>query len=57
MRDKQFGFRPTHSTSLQLTRLVETIARDFVEKRLTDAFFLDVDKALINSGSNGSSRS
>ena len=46
MRDEQFGFRPRHSTSLQLTRLVERITRNFGEKRLTGAAFLDVAKAL-----------
>jgi hypothetical protein len=45
MRDEQFGFRPKHSTSLQLARLVERIARNFGEKRLTGAVFLDVAKA------------
>jgi hypothetical protein len=45
MRDEQFGFRPKHSTSLQLARLVVRIARNFGEKRLTGAIFLDVDKA------------
>ena len=45
MRDEQFGFRPGHSTSLQLARLVERIAWNFGEKRLTDAVFLDVSKA------------
>ena len=44
MRDEQFGFRPRHSTSLQLTRLVERITRNFGEKRLTGAVFLDVAK-------------
>ena len=42
MRDEQFGFRPRHSTSLQLARLVEKITRNFGEKRLTGAVFLDV---------------
>ena len=45
MRDEQFGFRPRHSTSLQLARLVERITRNFGEKRLTGALFLDVAKA------------
>jgi hypothetical protein len=47
MRDEQFGFRPKHSTSLQVARLVERIARNFGEKRLTDAVFLDVAKAFV----------
>jgi hypothetical protein len=45
MRDEQFGFRPKHSTSLQLARLVERITRNFGEKRLTGVVFLDVAKA------------
>jgi hypothetical protein len=45
MRDEQFGFRPRHSTSMQLARLVERITRNFGEKRLTGAVFLDVAKA------------
>jgi hypothetical protein len=32
MRDEQFGFRPKHSTSLQLDRLFERIAMNFDEK-------------------------
>ena len=39
LRNEQFGFRPRHSTSLQLARLVERI------NRLTGAVFLDVAKA------------
>jgi hypothetical protein len=39
------GFRRKHSTSLQLTRLVERITSNFGEKRLTGAVFLDVAKA------------
>ena len=46
MRDEQFGFRPRHSTSLQLAYLVERITRNFGEKRLTGAVFLDVAKSL-----------
>ena len=45
MRDEQFGFRPKHSTSLQLDRLVR-ITRNFSEKRLSGAVFLNVAKAL-----------
>jgi hypothetical protein len=45
MRDEQFGFRPRHSTSLQLARLIERITRNFGEKRLTGAVFHDVAKA------------
>jgi len=45
MRDKQFGFKPRHSMSLQLARLVARITRNFGEKRLTGAVFLDVAKA------------
>ena len=39
------GIRPSHSTSLQLARLVERITRNFGERRLSDAVFLDVAKA------------
>jgi hypothetical protein len=42
---EQFGFRPRHSTSLQLARLVERITRNFGENRLTGTVFLDVAKA------------
>jgi hypothetical protein len=45
MRDEQFGFRPRHSTSLQLARLVDRITRNFGAKRLTGADFLNVAKA------------
>jgi hypothetical protein len=45
MREEQFGFRPIHSTSLQLARLVERITKNTGEKRLTSAVFLDVAKA------------
>jgi hypothetical protein len=45
IRDEQFGLRPIHSTSLQLARLVERITRNFGEKRLTGAVFLDLVKA------------
>jgi hypothetical protein len=45
LRDEQFGFRPKHSTSLQLARLVERVSRNLGEKRLTGAVFLDMAKA------------
>jgi hypothetical protein len=45
MRDEQFVFRPRHSTSLQLVLLVERIIRNFDERRLPGAVFLDVAKA------------
>jgi retron-type reverse transcriptase len=45
LRDEQFGFRPRHSTSLHLARLVERITRNFGEKRLPGAVFFDVAKA------------
>jgi hypothetical protein len=45
MHDEQFGFRPRHSMSLQLACLIEKITRNFGEKRLTGAVFLDVAKA------------
>jgi len=44
-RDEQVGFRPKHSTSLQLARLVERITGNFGEKGLTCAVFLYVAKA------------
>jgi hypothetical protein len=45
MGDEEFGFRPRHSTSLQLGRLVERITRNFGERRLKGAVFLDVAKS------------
>ena len=45
MRDEQTGFRPRHSTSLQLARLVEGINRNSGKNRLTGAVFLDVARA------------
>jgi hypothetical protein len=45
LRDEQFGFRPRHSTTLQLARLVERFNRNFDERRLTVAVFLGVAKA------------
>jgi hypothetical protein len=53
LRDEQFGFKPKHSTSLQLARLVERVTRNFGEKRLTGAVFLDVAKAFETDWVNG----
>ena len=46
LRDKQSGFRTKHGTSLLLAFLVQSVARNFGEKRLTLAVFLDVIKEL-----------
>jgi len=53
MRDEQFGFRPRHSTSLQLAHLVERITRNFGEKMQTGAVFLDEAKAFDTVWNNG----
>jgi hypothetical protein len=45
MRDEQFWFRPRHSTALQLGSLNERVNRNFDERRMTGAVFLDVAKA------------
>jgi hypothetical protein len=45
LRDEQFGFRPRHSTTLHLARLVERVNRNCDERRLTGSVFLDVAKA------------
>jgi hypothetical protein len=45
LRNEPFAFRPKHSTSLQLARLVERVSRNSEERRLTGAVFLDVAKA------------
>jgi hypothetical protein len=51
MRVKQFGFRPKHSTSQQVARLVERINRNFGEKRLTGASSSTWPRPSIPSGS------
>jgi hypothetical protein len=43
--DKQFGFRPRHSTTLQLARLFETVNINIDQSRLIGAVFLDVATA------------
>jgi hypothetical protein len=45
LRDEHFGFRPTQSVTLKLAHLVEKVNRNFDERRLTGAVFLDVAKA------------
>jgi hypothetical protein len=46
LRDEQFVFRPRQSTILQLARLVERVNRNFDERQLTGAAFLDVAEAI-----------
>jgi hypothetical protein len=45
LHGERLGFRPRRSTTLQLARLAERVNRNFDEKRLTAAVFLDVAKA------------
>jgi hypothetical protein len=45
LRDEQFWFRPKQSKMLQLARLLERVNRNFDDRRLTGAVFLDVAKA------------
>ena len=45
MRDEQFWFRPSHSTSLKMARFVEKITRNFGEKSLAGAVLFDVAQA------------
>jgi len=52
-RAEKFRFRPRHSMSLQLARLVERITRNFSEKRLTGAVFLDMAKVFDTLWING----
>ncbi|XP_047994512.1 uncharacterized protein LOC125232773 [Leguminivora glycinivorella] len=44
-RDEQFGFRPEHSTTLQLARVLHQAAAAFNKKEHTVAVFLDMEKA------------
>jgi hypothetical protein len=53
LRDEQVGFRPRHSTTLLLARLVERVNRNLDERGLTGAVFLDVVKAFDNSWVKG----
>jgi hypothetical protein len=45
LRDEQFEFKPKHRNALKLANLVERVSRNFDEKRLIGAVFLDVAKA------------
>jgi hypothetical protein len=45
LRDEQFEFKPKHTHVLKLVNLVEKVSRNFDEKRLTGAVFLNVAKA------------
>jgi retron-type reverse transcriptase len=45
LRDDEFGFKTKHSTAILLARLLERVSRNFNEKILTGAVFLDVAKA------------
>jgi hypothetical protein len=53
LRNERFGSRPRHNTSLQLARLVERITRNFGERRLKGAVFLDVDKSFYTAWIDG----
>ncbi|KAJ0175982.1 hypothetical protein K1T71_008156 [Dendrolimus kikuchii] len=44
-RAEQFGFRGSHSTTLQLTRILHHLAHELNHDRSTIAVFLDVEKA------------
>jgi hypothetical protein len=52
-RYEQFGFRPKNSTLQQPARLFERVTKNFGEKRLTGAGFLDVAKAFDTVWVNG----
>jgi hypothetical protein len=45
LRDEQFGFRPKYSTTVQLSRQLDRVTRNFGKKRLTGEIFLNVAKA------------
>jgi len=44
LRNEQFGFRPKHSTPLQLTHFIEGVRRKFGKKGLTSTVLLNVAK-------------
>lgn len=43
--NEQFGFRASHSTTLQATRVVEDISKGFSNKEMSGAVLLDIQKA------------
>ncbi|CAI6364321.1 unnamed protein product [Macrosiphum euphorbiae] len=45
IRPEQYAFRPEHSTTIQLTKLVDDLAITFNRKERTAAIFLDFEKA------------
>lgn len=45
IRPEQFAFRPEHSTSIQLTKLIDDLSISFNRKERTAAIFLDFAKA------------
>jgi hypothetical protein len=53
LRDEQFWFRPRHNTTQQLACLVERVDRNFNERQLSGAVFLDVTKAFDTVWVNG----
>jgi hypothetical protein len=46
MISEQFGLRPIHTTSSQLSRLFGRLTRNSIEKWLTSTEFLNLDKGL-----------
>jgi hypothetical protein len=53
LRNEHFGFRPKHSTELQLARLIESVSRNLEEKRPISAVFLDVAKSFDSAWVDG----
>jgi hypothetical protein len=51
--NEQFGFRSQHSTSLQITRIIEHIAHKLNLNQSTGMFLLDIEKAFDSVWHNG----
>jgi hypothetical protein len=45
LHDEQFWFRPKHSMSLKMARLIETVTMNFGKTQLTGTVFLDMARA------------